>query len=84
MGRVAAGILLIAGLLFVADVLSPATPTPQVVQETVWVIVGLVLFLDVFVRPRLYLSSPPRLFVSVPVAISELSAFGMRPCVLLC
>jgi len=68
-GRLAAIIILFAGLLFVVDVVSPATPTPQAVQDVVSIVFGVVLLLAALMRPLFHLISPAVRFTATVLAV---------------
>jgi hypothetical protein len=83
-GRLAAIIILFAGLLFVVDVVSPATPTPQAVQDVVSIVFGVVLLLAALMRPLFHLISPAVRFTATALAVCADRSTGMRPVVLRC
>jgi hypothetical protein len=83
-GKIAAIILVFAGLMFVADVLSPATPTPQAVQDAASLVFGIALLLAAVAVPLLDLISPSLRSFSTAIALCADRVIGPRTCVLLC
>jgi len=83
-GRIAAIIILLGGLLFVIDVISPATPIPQAVQDGVSVVFGVLLLIAAVMRPLFRSISPPLRFTASAIALCADHPIGMRAPVLLC
>jgi len=83
-GRLVAFIILFAGLLFVVDVVSPATPTPKAVQDAISILFGILLMLTALTRPLFHSISPPLLFTFTTTAVFADRAIEVRPAVLRC
>ncbi len=82
--RVAAIIILFAGLLFVVDVLSPATPIPLAVHDTISLVFGVLILLGALMRPLFRLIAPALRCTLPAIGVYADRVFGIRSCVLLC